>query len=140
MKSLIVPIFLSFILIFTGCQNKEKDMKQNTNEKTQIEYKQISPSEAKERLESEQNIVLLDVRTKEEYVESHIPGSILIPVEMLVSVYEDQLSDKNTTIIVYCRSGRRSAIAAQTLVDLGYKNVYDLGGIIDWPYETESGE
>ncbi len=140
MKSLIVAILLSVALIFAGCQGKENNMEQNTYEKTQLEYKQISPSEAKERLEMDKEIILLDVRTKEEYVERHIPGSMLIPVDRLESVAEEQLTDKNATIIVYCRSGRRSAIAAQALADLGYRNVYDLGGIIDWPYETEAGE
>lgn len=100
------------------------------------EYAAISPQEAKQRLDSEKNIILLDVRTREEFEQLHIPNALLVPLDTLEKEIASQLPDKNTTILVYCRSGRRSAIAAQMLADKGYASVYDLGGIIDWPYET----
>lgn len=103
-------------------------------------YLSIQPEEAKQRLDADADIVLLDVRTQEEYDEKHIPGSILIPVDVLGKEAAERLKDRNATIFVYCRSGRRSAIAAETLSELGYTDVYDLGGINNWTYETESGK
>lgn len=103
-------------------------------------YTDIQPEEAKKRLESEKGIILLDVRTQEEYDEKHIPNSRLIPVDVIEKEAPATLTDKNTTIFVYCRSGRRSVTASEALVKMGYTKVYNLGGIIDWPYETESGK
>lgn len=102
-----------------------------------ISYKNISPEEAKKRLESENGIVLLDVRTQEEYDEKHIPKSLLIPVDVIETEAAEKLKDKNATIFVYCRSGRRSITASEALIKMGYSKVYNLGGIIEWPYETE---
>lgn len=99
----------------------------------------ITPEEAKKRIDSGEKIILLDVRTKEEYEEKRIPNSSLIPVEVIEQEAPSKLTDKAATIFVYCRSGSRSVIAVQTLNKLGYTNVYNLGGIIDWPYETISG-
>lgn len=106
-------------------------------------YRQISPSDAMARLEagsdekSQNKVYLIDVRTPEEYKEGHIKGSILIPLSELNEKIESSVKDKNSEIIVYCRSGNRSKTASYELLELGYKNVYDLGGIIDWPYEIE---
>ncbi|OGO85976.1 MAG: hypothetical protein A2Y22_04085 [Clostridiales bacterium GWD2_32_59] len=100
----------------------------------------IKPEEAKKNLENDNNIVLLDVRTKEEYIDVHIPGSILIPNDVIKKEVEMKIKDKENTIYVYCRSGNRSRTAVTELVKMGYTNVYDLGGIQEWPYETESGE
>jgi rhodanese-related sulfurtransferase len=80
------------------------------------------------------------VRTEEEFIEQRIPGAKLIPDTEVTSRAASELSDKNALVLVYCRSGRRSADAAKELVAMGYSRVYDFGGIIDWPYETESGE
>ena len=81
--------------------------------------------------------VLLDVRTPDEYAAGHIPGSLLIPFDE-IKVKSDQLpQDKNTEIVVYCRSGRRSAIAAETLISLGYAKIYDLGAVSSWTYGLE---
>lgn len=102
-------------------------------------YKKITPEEAKKRLESETEIILLDVRTQEEHIEKRIPDSMLIPLDVIEQEAPAKLEDKNTTIFVYCRSGRRSAIAAELLANMGYTNVYDLGGINDWTYETITG-
>jgi phage shock protein E len=102
-------------------------------------YKDISPQEAKGRLDSGEDIILLDVRTPAEHAERRIPNSLLIPVDDIWQQAPLQLPDKNATIFVYCRSGRRSVTASLALVKMGYTNVFNLGGIIDWPYETESG-
>lgn len=97
----------------------------------------IDPEQAKELLDSDQEILLLDVRTQAEYDQVHIPGSTLIPVEELSVRLEDIEEWQDKTVIVYCRSGRRSAAAAKILSEAGFSIVYDLGGIQSWPYETE---
>ena len=89
-----------------------------------------------EEFDMQPQAVLLDVRTREEYDEGHIPGAILIPEYEIAQRAESELSDKNQLILVYCRSGRRSKIASEELVNLGYTNVKEFGGIIDWPYEV----
>lgn len=78
---------------------------------------------------------MLDVRSQEEFDEGHIEGAIVIPDTEIADRAETQLTDKEATILIYCRSGRRSKLAAQALADLGYTNIYEFGGIIDWPYE-----
>lgn len=104
------------------------------------EYHKISAEDAKERMDSGDDIIILDVRTKEEYEESHIPGAVLIPNETIGIGKPELLPDTDREILVYCRSGRRSAQAAKKLVEAGYTQIYDFGGIIDWPYETVSGD
>ena len=99
----------------------------------------ISPREAKERLSSNKNIVLLDVRTPEEYREIHIPHSISLPLNELKTGIEKVAGDKNTEIIVYCLSGMRAAQACRQLSARGYTNVSNMGGIESWKYETERG-
>lgn len=99
----------------------------------------INPTDAKKRLDTEKGIILLDVRTKNEYLEKHIPKSMLIPVDVLEDEASRKLSDKNAEIFVYCRSGNRSAMAVNTLLKMGYTHIYNLGGIVRWPYETVSG-
>ena len=98
-------------------------------------YEQITPAEAKGIMENEQNYIILDVRTEEEFAEGHIAGAILIPDYEITEKAESILMDKEQQILVYCRSGRRSKNAASQLVELGYSNVKEFGGIIDWPYE-----
>ena len=99
-------------------------------------YEQITPAEAKEIMDSQDGYVILDVRTQEEFDEAHIDGAILIPDYEISDKAESILKDKDQLILVYCRSGRRSKLAASDLVTLGYTNVKEFGGIIDWPYET----
>ena len=97
----------------------------------------ISPEKAKALLESDPKVVLLDVRTADEFAAAHIDGAILLPYdEITQSTAARAIPSKQTVVIVYCRTGRRSAIAAQTLRGLGYKTVWDLGGIVSWPYGT----
>ena len=99
----------------------------------------ISAAAAKAVLDSGEPYLLLDVRTQEEYDGGSIPGAILLPYdEIRARAATDLPADKDALIIVYCRSGRRSAIAAGELLSLGYTNVHDLGGINSWPYETVS--
>ncbi len=95
----------------------------------------ISPAEAKKRADSGEKVIFLDVRTPDEYRTSHIPGSILLPVDEVEARAALLLPDKEMPIFVYCRSGRRSERAARTLMNLGYQHVYNLGGLRDWPYE-----
>ena len=98
-------------------------------------YDQISGAEAKAIMDSESGYIIIDARTQEEYDEGHIPGAIMIPEYEIADRAEKELPDKDQLILVYCRSGRRSKIAAEELVKLGYTNVKEFGGIIDWEYE-----
>ena len=98
-------------------------------------YEQISGAEAKALMDGESGYIIIDARTQEEYDQGHIPGAIMIPEYEIANRAEKELPDKNQLILVYCRSGRRSKIAAEELVKLGYTNVKEFGGIIDWEYE-----
>ena len=98
-------------------------------------YEQITPVEAKKIMDTEKNYIVLDVRTEEEYNEGHIEGAILIPDYEINAKAESVLKDKNQLLLVYCRSGRRSKLAAESLAALGYTNIKEFGGIIDWQYE-----
>jgi len=126
MKKVVAVILLS-VLILAGCATTE-------NAEPAAAYTKISALEAKEIMESGEPYVLLDVRTQEEYDEGHIDGSLLIPYTDIEKLAPEALPDKDATILVYCRSGRRSAIAAQSLADMGYTHVLDMGGIQDWSY------
>ena len=98
----------------------------------------ISQEEAKELMDTQENYIILDVRTQEEFDEKHIPGAILIPDYEIEEKAEKILTDKNQLILVYCRSGRRSKNASEILEKLGYTYIREFGGIIDWKYQTES--
>lgn len=100
-----------------------------------VTYEQISEAEAKALMDSESGYIIIDARTQEEYDQGHIPGAILIPEYEIADRAEKELPDKDQLILVYCRSGRRSKIAAEELIKLGYTNVKEFGGIIDWKYE-----
>jgi len=100
-------------------------------------YVNITAEEAKQIMDSEEGYIILDVRTQEEYDQGHIPGATQISHEEIAEKAEKVLTDKEQLILVYCRSGRRSKIAAEALVELGYTNIKEFGGIIDWPYEVE---
>ena len=103
-------------------------------ESEKAQYKKINPSEAAEIMVND--VVILDVRTQAEFDEGHIPNAILLPDSEISQKAEDVLPDKDKTILVYCRSGRRSALASEALIEMGYTKVYDFGGVIDWPGET----
>ncbi|MGI6176674.1 MAG: rhodanese-like domain-containing protein [Christensenellales bacterium] len=100
-----------------------------------IAYMKITAEDAKSRIDSEQEIILLDVRTEAEYNVGHIPNAILIPNETITDEMPALLPDLDAEILIYCRSGNRSAQAAKKLIAIGYTNVYDFGGINDWPYD-----
>ena len=128
MKKLI--FLLLAVMMLTACgQDKENDQG--------AVYVNITAEEAKQIMDSEEGYIILDVRTQEEYDEGHIPGAIVISHEEIAEKAEEVLTDKDQLILVYCRSGRRSKIAAEALVELGYTNIKEFGGIIDWPYEVE---
>lgn len=101
-----------------------------------MNFRKISQEEAKSIMDSQNNIIILDVRTRQEFSSGHIPNAIVIPVEELTSSNEmpNELKDKKKTILVYCRSGRRSTMAAQHLANMGYENILEFGGITTWPY------
>ena len=123
-------ILLLAVMMLTACG-------QDTENNQEAVYVNITAEEAKRIMDSEEGYVILDVRTQEEYDQGHIPGAIVISHEEIAEKAEDVLTDKGQLILVYCRSGRRSKIAAEALVELGYTNIKEFGGIIDWPYETE---
>lgn len=128
MKKLIL-LFLA-VMFLTACGQA----KETTQEAV---YMNITAQEAKAIMDSESGYIILDVRTQEEYDSGHIPNAILIPDYEIASRAEAELTDKNQLILVYCRSGRRSKLAAADLAELGYTNIKEFGGIIDWPYEVE---
>lgn len=99
-------------------------------------YEMISQEEAKELMDSQEDYIILDVRTKQEYDMGHIKNAILIPDYEITARAEKELPDKNALILVYCRSGNRSKTASQALADLGYTNIKEFGGIITWQYGT----
>lgn len=100
-----------------------------------VTYEQITAKQAKEIMDTETDHIIIDARTEEEFAEGHIENAILIPEYEIAKRAEKELPDKDALILVYCRSGRRSKIASDELVKLGYTNVKEFGGIIDWPYE-----
>ena len=100
-------------------------------------YVEITAEDAKKIMDSGEDFVILDVREQDEFDAGHIPGAILIPYTKIENKSEEMLPDKDTQILVYCRSGRRSKIAAESLAKLGYTDIKEFGGIIDWPYEVE---
>ncbi len=102
-------------------------------------YTKLSASQAKAVMDRGEPYLLLDVRTEAEFRERHIPGAMLLPHAELKERAATELPDKNALILLYCRSGRRSAAAAHELVRMGYTQVYDFGGINDWPYEIATG-
>ena len=125
LRGLVIMILISLSLFGVACQESD-----NNN------YEQITAVEAKTIMDTEQNYIIIDARTQEEFAEGHIENAILIPEYEIKDRAEKELPDKETLILVYCRSGRRSKIASQELVRLGYTNVKEFGGIIDWPYEV----
>jgi len=137
MKQLSISLaFVLMLLPLTAC-GAAQDVSSASEEEIGS-YQSISAEAAQAMLE-EGGVTLVDVRTQAEYESAHIPGAILIPNETISDTQPEALPDKDAVILVYCRSGRRSAEAAGKLATLGYTNIYDLGGIIDWPYDTVSG-
>ena len=133
---LFVPFI--FLIIFsilglTGCSSSENRPNTESNSNT---YQQITVQEAANIMQSETNYILLDVRTAQEYASGHIPGAVNLPNETITSEAIQQLPDKEQLILVYCRSGNRSKQASDKLVNLGYTNIVEFGGINDWSGEV----
>ena len=121
-----IPLLLSLLL--AGCGGKTA---------SENAYQQITQEEAKEMMDS-QEVIILDVREQDEYDSSHIPGAVLQPVGTIDETTAAQvIPEKDSTVLVYCRSGNRSKTASAALADLGYTSIYEFGGINTWPYETE---
>lgn len=117
------------LLLLTACSSPTKNNQE-------MVFLNITAEEARKLMDSEKDRIILDVRSREEYDQGHIPGAILIPNTEIEAKAADLLPDKDQLILVYCRSGRRSKLAAQSLADLGYTNIREFGGILDWPYEV----
>lgn len=124
----IFPLLISLLLLLTGCGGNAADGS----------YQQITQEEAKEMMDS-QEVIILDVREQDEYDSGHIPGAMLLPAGTIdEATAADAIPERDSTVLVYCRSGNRSKTASSTLADLGYTNIYEFGGINTWPYETKS--
>ena len=117
-------------VLFSACGH-------NTQKEQEKVYMNITAQQAKEIMDTQEGYIILDTRTQEEYDTGHIPGAIVLPHDEVLKKAETVLPDKSQLILVYCRSGRRSKLAAEDLVKLGYTNIREFGGIIDWPYEVE---
>lgn len=134
----LLTLSLVAVLLITGCmaggQPGAAADKREGAEKG--EYHAITQAAAKARMDSGDALVILDVRTQEEYDAGHIAGAILLPNERIGTEAPPELPDRNAEILVYCRSGNRSAQAAKKLADMGYTAVYDFGGVQSWPYGT----
>ena len=118
----LLPFILSLMLL-SSCGNDES---------SSLGYRQISMDEAVKMMKDEKNYIILDVRRPDEYAEGHIPGAINVPNEEIGTAEIAKLPNKSQLILVYCRSGRRSKEAAAKLVKLGYTNIVEFGGILDW--------
>jgi rhodanese-related sulfurtransferase len=136
MKKLIYITLIITCILLTACANDNNVITKDEDEEI-MTYEQITPEKAKEIIDSGMEHILLDVREQSEYDEGHISGAILIPYTEIDKKSAEMLPDKDSLILVYCRSGRRSKIASESLVKLGYTNVKEFGGIIDWPYDVE---
>ena len=128
MKRLAV-LFFALVALLTGCGSAGTSGESG--------YTHISQEEAKEMMDT-QEVLILDVREQEEYDDGHIPDAVLLPVGTITEESAAEvIPDKDTTVLVYCRSGNRSKTAAKTLAGLGYTKIYEFGGIATWPYEVE---
>lgn len=129
----ILPLLLVLMLMLAGCGKSDADTQNNT-------YEKITMSEGVARMESDENYILLDVRRADEFEAGHIPGAVNLPNEEIGTEEIPSLPDKAQTIYIYCRSGNRSKQAADKLLALGYTNLIEFGGIIDYTGELEYGK
>lgn len=132
---LILP--LSMLLFACSAGDGSRSASKPTDEPTSG-YHKITAQEAKMRID-QGTVTIVDVRRAEEYKETHIPGAILVPLDTIQDQMPESLPNKDAILLIYCRTGNRSKQASEQFLKLGYANVYDFGGIIDWPYETEPG-
>ncbi len=132
---LLISMIVFLALILAGCANA--NTQNNVNNEEGGTYVRISGDEAKKIIDENRSVIILDVRTPAEYKTKHIPGAILISNETITNKEIEGIK-KSDTVLVYCRSGNRSRKASEKLIAMGYKHVYDFGGIDTWQYETES--
>ncbi len=132
MKKNTILFIAAILFLLTGCASRGQVMDGDCMLNS---YKQISQEQAKEMMEKDDGHVVVDVRRQDEYDAGHIPGAILIPNESINKDQPEELPDPDQIILVYCRSGNRSKQAAQKLFDMGYRNIYEFGGITDWTGE-----
>ena len=132
MKKNTILFIAAILFLLTGCASRGQVM---DGDGMLNSYKQISQEQAKEMMEKDDGHVVVDVRRQDEYDAGHIPGAILIPNESINKDQPEELPDLDQIILVYCRSGNRSKQAAQKLFDMGYRNIYEFGGITDWTGE-----
>ena len=135
MKKIILSLIMSAIIISACSKAVLPEQKEDTG--TKNSYTKISQDEAKKMMEKDDGHVIVDVRREDEFASGHIPGAILIPNESIGTEKPAELPDLDQIILVYCRSGNRSAQASQKLAGIGYTNVFDFGGIMTWTGEIE---
>jgi len=138
-KSTLIALLI-IMTLFAGCANRSQGESSSDGldmmTAMTAQYRKISPQMAKEMMDSEDQVIILDVRTEAEYNSGHIEGALLLPNEEISTEGKiEMLPDTHSLILVYCRSGNRSSQAARKLAALGYINVYDFGGLNSWPYE-----
>ena len=141
-KHWVGAILTSCFLLLTACSAGKAGPEQTGGQASTEEkgaYHKIDAKEAK-RMMDEGNVTVVDVRRAEEYAQKHIPGALLVPNETIAEEAAEKLPDKEAVYLVHCRTGVRSKQAAEKLIELGYQNIYDFGGIVDWPFAVESGE
>ena len=155
MKRIFLTVILSLALLLSSCELldtvvqiteknvaeeiENQDMQNNNSNNNTVTFREITVDEAVAIMASETNYIILDVRRPDEYAEGHIPGAINVPNETIGTSEIPELPDKSQLILVYCRSGRRSKEAAGKLVSLGYTNIVEFGGILDWTGEIVKG-
>jgi len=129
-KVIFIAFALGLLLSLSGC---------SSNSTSNADWNTIDAQEANRMMLELDDFILLDVRTVSEFEQMRIEGAIHIPYNEITDRAEAELKDKNSVILIYCRSGQRSALAAANLIYLGFTAIYDFGGILNWPYETVGG-
>ena len=140
-KTILLLVLAAAILGMAACDTAalSAPLSSSTASESAAVYRRITPEKAKERIDSGDPVVILDVRTPAEFKEEHIPGALLLPNETIGDTPPIELPDLDAEILIYCRTGNRSRQAAEKLIKMGYTKVFDFGGIASWPYETVKG-
>lgn len=139
MEKIVIVLLIVILLGIYGLKPKKSPINTENGEHMKAKYSKMKAEEAKEIIDA-QDIIILDVRTPAEYQEAHIQGALLIPDYDLRASSETKLPDKDAKILIYCRSGSRSRAAAKALINMGYTDVHDFGGLMSWPYDLVQGK
>lgn len=143
-KFALLSLLLALALALTGCQTAAPKPEATqapaaeeaaTEPAKKGEYQKITAEQAKARMDSGDPLMIIDVRTPEEYAAGHIKGAVNIPLDTIGEGTKETLKDLDQELLLYCRSGNRSRTAAMAMIDLGYTHVVDFGGVISWPYD-----